>query len=320
MDEKEVAPHLCLTMGDPGGIGPEIVLTLLAGGWAGPGRVTVVGDRCILAKVAETHRLVVPWLDQANNNLGLLDCGLASAGLVRGRPTAAGGAAAIGYLERACDLGFDALVTGPINKEALALAGRPYLGHTEWLAEVTGCSDLVMMFDAPELRVALATTHICLADVPAALDAARVESVVRQLAAIVPAGRIGVLGLNPHAGEAGLLGTEEQDWLGPLCEELRAEGLNLVGPLPPDTAFIPARRAQIEAYVALYHDQGLIPLKTLDFDRACQLTLGLPWIRTSVAHGTAHELVGTLEVSTGSLRQALVVALQLHSTEAASFA
>jgi 4-hydroxythreonine-4-phosphate dehydrogenase len=174
-----------------------------------------------------------------------------------------------------------------------------------------------MVFDAPRLRVALATVHIPLAAVPQAVaDGSSILAAARRLAALLRAGyglrrpRLAVLGLNPHAGEGGLLGAEEQACVLPAIEKLRGAGLDVIGPLPPDTAFIAARRAEIDGYIALYHDQGLIPVKTLSFEEAIQLTLGLPFIRTSVAHGTGFDRVGR-PASAASLLRALAVASEL---------
>jgi 4-hydroxythreonine-4-phosphate dehydrogenase len=217
----------------------------------------------------------------------------------------------------ACRAGeLDALVTGPVHKGVINDAGIAFSGHTEFLAELTD-GEPVMMLACPGLRVALATTHLPLAAVPAAVTAdhlARVlrvlhDDLVRRFGIAEP--RILVCGLNPHAGEAGHLGREEIDVIAPVLAGLRAEGLRLDGPLPADTVFLPGRLQQADAVLAMYHDQGLPVLKHLGFGTAVNVTLGLPLIRTSVDHGTALELAGTDRADLGSLRAAVRTAVEL---------
>ncbi len=212
---------------------------------------------------------------------------------------------------------FAALVTAPVQKSVINEAGVAFTGHTEFLAALCNVPRPVMMLVAGELRVALATTHLPLADVPASLSA----PLLRETLAIVDRdlrGKFGierprmlVLGLNPHAGEAGHLGREEQELIGPALQTLRGEGLDLRGPAPADTAFTPASLAGIDAVLAMYHDQGLPVLKALGFGHAVNVTLGLPIIRTSVDHGTALDLAGTGRADAGSLRAAVELALVL---------
>jgi len=223
-------------------------------------------------------------------------------------------------LATACDGCLDgryaAMVTAPVHKGIINDAGLPFSGHTEFLAERCG-AEPVMMLAAPGLRVALATTHLPLAAVPAAITRERLTRVLTILADglrtrfHLPHPRILVCGLNPHAGEGGHLGHEEQKVIGPVLDGLRDRGLDLIGPLPADTAFVPRQLAAADAVLAMYHDQGLPVLKHLGFGRAVNVTLGLPIIRSSVDHGTALDLAGTGRIDVGSLEAALALALEM---------
>jgi 4-hydroxythreonine-4-phosphate dehydrogenase len=218
---------------------------------------------------------------------------------------------------------YAAVVTAPLQKATINEAGIPFSGHTEFFAE-RAHADVVMMLASPELRVALATTHLPLSAVPAAITA---EGLVRTLRIVhaelvakfgLSNPRIAVLGLNPHAGEGGHLGREELDVIIPTLDQLRAGGMQLIGPLPADTAFVPAQRAQYDAVLAMYHDQALPVLKSEAFDRTVNLTLGLPFIRTSVDHGTALDLAGTGRADPASLIAAANMALNLVARSATS--
>ncbi len=213
---------------------------------------------------------------------------------------------------------FDALVTGPVHKGVINEAGGiPFSGHTEFLAGLTGTRRVVMMLATPGLRVALATTHLPLAEVSRNITPQRLEEVIRILhhemgqrfGLATP--RIMVCGLNPHAGEGGHLGREEVEVIAPLLERLRSEGMHLFGPLPADTLFTPRYLDEADAVLAMYHDQGLPVLKHMGFGRAVNITLGLPLIRTSVDHGTALELAGSGQADTGSLNYAIEVAIDM---------
>lgn len=226
-------------------------------------------------------------------------------------------------LRRACDACLegraDALVTAPVHKGVINDAGVPFTGHTELLAERCG-SEPVMMLATPGLRVALATTHLPLAQVSAAITGEHLQRVIeilhrdltQRFGLVQP--RILVCGLNPHAGEGGHLGREESEVIEPVLSALRARGWDLIGPLPADTAFVPARLAAADAVLAMYHDQGLPVLKHLGFGQAVNVTLGLPIIRTSVDHGTALDLAGTDRADLGSLRAAFDLAIQMAHT------
>ena len=212
---------------------------------------------------------------------------------------------------------FQAMITAPVQKSVINDAGIPFSGHTEFLAEKTDTPRVVMLLAAGSLRVALATTHLPLAQVPAAITAESLTATLRILHADL-VGKFGiakpciaVLGLNPHAGEGGHLGREEIEVINPVLELLRAEGMNLLGPLPADTAFSPKLLEQADAYLAMFHDQGLPVLKYAGFGNAVNITLGLPIVRTSVDHGTALDLAGTGAASDGSLRAALELAIGL---------
>ena len=212
---------------------------------------------------------------------------------------------------------FAALVTGPVHKGVINDAGIPFTGHTEYLAELTGTPQVVMLLTAPGLRVALATTHLPLREVADAISREHLRTTLtildqdlRQRFGLTRP-RISVLGLNPHAGEGGHLGREEIEVITPVIEELRLRGLDLNGPLPADTAFDPTRLAQTDCFLAMYHDQGLPVLKHYGFGQAVNVTLGLPLIRTSVDHGTALELAGSGQAQTGSLQAAIATALEM---------
>ena len=226
----------------------------------------------------------------------------------------------VDMLERAADGclegEFDALVTAPVPKGIVNDAGIAFTGHTEFFAERANC-DVAMLLAAPGLRVALATTHLPLAEVPAAITPATLVRILRIVyndlrhRFRIENPRIAVLGLNPHAGEGGHLGREEIDIIAPTLAALRADGMRLEGPLSADTAFVPAQRARFDAYLAMYHDQGLPVLKALGFGDSVNVTLGLPFVRTSVDHGTALNLAGTGTADSASLIAAAKLAMEL---------
>jgi len=301
-------PTIAVTTGEPAGIGPELAATLLSDPW--PARIVLVGDAGLLARrggrpVPGANLLHVPLavpstagrLEAANARyvLALLDAALE--GCASGR--------------------FDAIVTAPVHKGVINDAGIPFTGHTEYLAERTGAPLPVMMLAGGGLRVALATTHLPLAAVSAALTGERLAAVLRILDTDlrgkfgIAAPRILVCGLNPHAGEGGHLGREEIEVIEPTLRALQSEGLRLTGPVPADTAFLPERLAGHDAVLAMYHDQGLPVLKRAAFGHGVNVTLGLPVIRTSVDHGTALDLAGSGRADPGSLREALRLAVEL---------
>lgn len=308
-------PRLALTVGDPAGIGPEIVLRALASPERPRAELSVYGALDVLRERARRFGLPAPEALAAR----FVDLAL-DAPVEPGRSSPAGGRAAAGAVLRAAkdalDGRVDGLVTAPLNKESLAAAGYPWPGHTELLAEAAGGVDVVMMFVGGGLRVALLTIHRALRSVPDALTPALVERVLRQVHVALPRfgaprARVALCGLNPHAGENGLFGDEERRVFAPVVAALRAEGLDVAGPFPADSLFVRAQRGEFDAVVAGYHDQGLIPVKLAAFGQAVNVTLGLPFVRTSVDHGTGFDIVAQGTADAGSLLEALRVAAQL---------
>ena len=286
-------PIVGITVGDPAGIGPEI-----AGKAAADPRVTGV---C-------TPRLYGPSAAEARARF--------APGQLAGAAGQAAYDAIVAAVADAQAGRIDAIATAPVNKEAFALAGLPWKGHTDLLGHLTGAPRAVMFFHAERLRVALATVHIAIADVARALTPELLASTIRITAAAMPAfgcarPRLAVAGLNPHCGEHGLMGTEDDTVIAPVVAALRGEGLDVAGPIPGDTVFVRASRGEFDAVVACYHDQGLIPVKLLAFGSAVNVTLGLPIIRTSVDHGTAFDIAGQDRADASSLVEAVVLAARL---------
>ena len=294
------AKPLVITAGDPAGVGPELCNALADSRFVDD--IVVVGDN-----------------RQFDNRLRVIDMPF-PAPVTPGKPDSANAATLLDGLEvavRGClDGDFGAMVTAPLAKSVIADSGVPFTGHTEFLAELCGAPLPVMMLVAGDLRVALASTHLPLRDVPDYLTADGIEQVLRILEADlrerfgIDAPEIVVCGLNPHAGESGHLGDEEDRFITPVVERLRSEGLNLRGPLPADTAFTPSAGHK-DAVLAMYHDQGLPVLKYAGFGHAINVTLGLPIIRTSVDHGTAFDIAGQGKADAGSLLAAVTLAAEL---------
>jgi 4-hydroxythreonine-4-phosphate dehydrogenase len=286
-------PRVAITVGDPAGIGPEIARKAAA-----DARVL---DVC----------LPVLYGPNTPEDLSVFTSGVASA--------RAGRVAYDAIVEAVADASagrVDAIATAPVNKEAFALAGLPWKGHTDLLGELTGAPRAVMMFHAEALRVVLATVHIPLRDVPRALTTTGLVETIRITAAALPAfgvatPRIAVAGLNPHAGEHGLMGEEDDRVIAPAVAICRAGGLDVTGPIPGDTVFLRATRGEFDIVVACYHDQGLIPVKLLAFGTSVNVTLGLPIIRTSVDHGTAFDIAGRGLADPSSLIEAVRLAARL---------
>lgn len=311
---------LAVTMGDPAGIGPEVCLMLLAAAESDfpETDLQIFGDRDLLRRVAEHTGLPVP---NDENRIRHFDS-LPAADLVRpGVVAAACGQAAYDYLSAAIEGALvgdvDAIVTAPINKEALRAAGIPYPGHTEILAALTRSERSCMLQVSDEVTASFVTCHCGYADVPRLLTRERLREVIDLTHAALsrikqrPA-RLVTLGLNPHAGEHGLFGGgEEEKIIVPEIAAARARGIEIRGPVPPDTAFLPATRRSTDAFICMYHDQGHIPLKALAFDSAVNVTLGLPIVRTSVDHGTAYDIAWQGTANPGSIRAATSLALQL---------
>ena len=317
--------NICITTGEPAGIGPDVVVAFASVHEKRHPRVrlTLIGDRDVLAErsellgCGECFRATIT----ASPRIELLHVGAAAtvtAGVADPRNA--------GYVLAQIDAGingcldgtFDAMVTAPVNKAIVSEADVGFRGHTEYLAVACGC-DTVMMFVCNELRVALATTHLALNQVSRALTR---EGLKRTLGIVhkdtqrlfgIPNPRIAVCGLNPHAGENQRLGDEEERVIQPVLEELARgkQKMNLIGPLPADTAFTPQRLRQCDVVVAMYHDQGLPVVKHVAFDRAVNVTLGLPFVRTSVDHGTALALAGSGKASAANLGAAVACAIEL---------
>jgi 4-hydroxythreonine-4-phosphate dehydrogenase len=290
-------PRIGITVGDPAGIGPEIALKAAA-----HADVLAVCEPALFGPTSEAE-------------LAAFETGRISA--------RAGQAAYDAILTAVADAQagrIDAIATAPINKEAFAAAAIPWRGHTELLAHLTGVSRFAMMFYAAELRVVLATVHIPLAEVPRALTAELLEGTIALTAAELPRfgharARLAVAGLNPHAGEHGVIGGEEDERMRPAIAGCQAKGLDVHGPFPADTIFLRAMRGEFDAVIACYHDQGLIPVKMAAFGRAVNVTLGLPIVRTSVDHGTAFDIAGEGVADPGSLIEAVKLAAKLCSRQ-----
>jgi 4-hydroxythreonine-4-phosphate dehydrogenase len=310
-------PRLALTVGDPAGIGPEVVLRALAASDRPEATVTIYGPAASLRDRARLFGLRgLEELDAA-----LVDVPLTGE-LALGRTSAvAGRAAAEAVLAATRDAmagRVDALVTAPLNKESLHAAGYAWPGHTEMLAEAAGTPDVAMMFVGGSLRVVLVTIHRSLRSVPDAITRDELSRVVRLLHRELPRfgaarRRIGVCGLNPHAGEGGLFGREEIDVIAPTVAALVGEGLDVAGPFPADSLFVRASRGEFDAVVAHYHDQGLIPVKLAAFGHAVNVTIGLPFVRTSVDHGTGFDIVEKGTADGSSLVEAMRVAVSALS-------
>ncbi|WP_267224462.1 4-hydroxythreonine-4-phosphate dehydrogenase PdxA [Dyella silvae] len=318
-------PRLAITAGEPAGIGPELLIRLAATSLAA--NFVAVTDRDLLRRAAARCGQAIELIDDdgagtTERRPGQLRVHHVPLGApeVPGQPDPRNAQHVLATLTEAADgcmTGrYAAVVTAPLQKSSINDAGIRFSGHTEFFAERAN-ADVVMMLASPELRVALATTHLPLSAVPAAVTRNALERVLRivhreltdKFGLAQP--RIAVLGLNPHAGEGGHLGREEIDTIIPLLDALRGEGVSLLGPLPADTAFVPAMRERYDAVVAMYHDQALPVLKSEAFDRTVNLTLGLPFIRTSVDHGTALDLAGTGQGDPSSLIAAANMALEL---------
>jgi 4-hydroxythreonine-4-phosphate dehydrogenase len=320
-------PRIVITSGEPAGIGPDACVVLAQAPWKAD--IVVAADAELLAGTA--HALGLPLAIEryessqpsAAHRAGILKVMHipTTHAVTAGQPDPRNAAYVIDMLDRACDGclngEFAAMVTAPVQKSILLDAGYKFTGHTEYLAARTRAALPVMLLLTGQLRVALVTTHLALADVPHAITRERLRATLRivnmdmERHFSLSAPRIAVLGLNPHAGEAGHLGREEIDVIQPVIQELRAEGLDLQGPVPADTAFTPHFLQTADVIVAMYHDQGLPVIKHAGFGNAVNMTLGLPILRTSVDHGTALSLARTGRADVGSLRAALGLAVDL---------
>ncbi len=309
-----------ITLGDPSGIGPEIIAeTLVDVDAATLKRLRVFGDGCVLQRAFDALGATIP------SGLSVVDNGTLVVGDVPlGTPTAAGAAAQIAYLEAAvteANAGTLAgLVTAPINKKQVASAGFSFPGHTEFLAARLNADRVAMMFAGPKLNVVLATIHIPLVEVStrltqrAIIDAAELGMTTLRDKLGFPRPRVGIVGLNPHAGEAGMMGNEELETIEPAvraCRERFGDVAEVSGPVVPDAAFRQAVAGEFDLLVAMYHDQGLIPIKVVDFEHTVNCTLGLPVVRTSPDHGTAYDIAGRGIARSASFGAALRLALRM---------
>ncbi|MEQ9890568.1 4-hydroxythreonine-4-phosphate dehydrogenase PdxA [Pectobacterium aroidearum] len=333
MQTESNTPRVVITPGEPAGIGPDLVIALAQQAW--PVELVICADPELLLSRAlqlsmpltlRDYQPGQPAQPQQAGSLTILPIA-APATIIPGQLNVANSAYVVETLARACDGclngEFAALITGPVHKGIINDAGVPFSGHTEFFADRSHCDRVVMMLATEELRVALATTHLPLAAVSAAITRQSLHEVITilhhdlQTKFGLAQPQIYVCGLNPHAGEGGHMGREELDVINPALDELRQQGITLVGPLPADTLFQPKYLQHADAVLAMYHDQGLPVLKYQGFGRAVNITLGLPFIRTSVDHGTALELAATGSADPGSFITALNLAIKMikHSNE-----
>ncbi len=328
-------PVLAVTMGDPAGVGPEVTVKALQEPWVRRAcHPLLIGDVTALRRAMDLLNLPLPLKvfaeeedipgSLSEETIGLL-CPqpLTTDDIAYGRPSAAASRETIMFIRRAVRMTLDgladAVVTGPIHKDALQAQGFPFPGHTEFLQDLTGAAHVVMMLAGPKLRVALVTIHCALRQVPDGITTERLhqtldvltDSLIRDFGIARP--RIAVAGLNPHAGEAGRFGREELDVIAPAIDGFRRghPPCEVSGPHPPDTVFFRAFEGAFDAVLAMYHDQGLIPLKLVHFHEAANVTLGLPIVRTSVDHGTGYDIAGTGKAHPGSLLYAMKTALTM---------
>jgi len=326
-------------MGDPSGVGPELSLRVCMSPRVLASCVPIIfGNVSILNRVSQTLALPVPpviqphgdqiGFEQPPTSAAVLDLTPKGFDPDRVQPSIFSkftGRASYEFVDRAIQFAManhvDAIATGPIHKEALNSAGVPFPGHTEMLEEKTGADRICMMLTSEEITCSVVTAHVGLAEVATLLSTERIleaielsyDALQRMRGRNV---RLVVCGLNPHAGENGLFGNREEERLiVPAIEAARSKGINVLGPLPPDTAFMPANRAKTDGYICMYHDQGLIPLKALAFDKAVNVTLGLPIVRTSVDHGTALDIAWQGKASVTSFEEAVDLAVKLASTQ-----
>jgi 4-hydroxythreonine-4-phosphate dehydrogenase len=307
--------NIGITMGDPSGVGPEVIVKALKDtSITQSARIIVIGDEFVLSRIACFRKVAkkIHILDLKN---------VPRSRFCFGKLSAAYGQAALEYIVFALALlragKIDCLVTAPVNKESINMAGHKFIGHAEFLQHKTKSKRIAMMFVADNLRVVLVTRHLSLRQASRRLTMRKIlEAISLTYRALkddfkIKNPRIAVLGLNPHAGEGGILGSEEKRIIGPAIRKARRRYRNIFGPLVPDTAFTEFNRKRFDAVVAMYHDQGLIPLKTLCFFRTVNVTLGLPFVRTSPSHGTALDIAGRNTADSFSMSEAITLAARL---------
>jgi 4-hydroxythreonine-4-phosphate dehydrogenase len=328
-----------ITMGDPTGIGPEIVIKALLDRSIREKVFPVVfGDKGVLARVAQDIGITdvrfreIASIDSVRNaEIGKREILVKSISNLKmtklryGRPDRNCGRAMVNYVKEAVDAAMagyiDAIVTAPINKEAINEAGFRYGGHTDMIADFTGTKEFTMMFISKHFKVSLVTIHVPLKDVSMRITPQRIYKVglltwktLRQYFGLKNP-KIGVCGLNPHAGEGGIFGDEEKDLIYPGIVSMRSKGIDAEGPLSPDSAFWRAYNKEFDAIIAMYHDQGLIPVKLIDFDNAVNVTIGIPIIRTSPGHGTAYNIAGQGKANPEPMKSAIELAYQMFLTK-----
>jgi 4-hydroxythreonine-4-phosphate dehydrogenase len=321
-------PIIAVTMGDPAGVGPEIIIkTLDRSRIYEVCRPVIIGDRGILTATAERmgKNFALPGLDGIDRlpafkeRAGLVEASsLNSDEVIPGRPDPCWGGATLGYIRLAAKAVMthrvQAMVTAPISKELIRYSQPSFTGHTEFLARLAGTRVFGMMLAGERLKVSLATIHLSLKEVLSKLNRKRIRETITLTHQTltnrfgIPHPRIAVAGLNPHAGEQGAFGEEERTLIAPVVRTAQKQGISVSGPHPADTVFYWAAQGRYDAVVAMYHDQGLIPLKLLHFDQAVNLTMGLPFIRTSVDHGTAFDIAGQGQANPDSLMAAIILA------------
>ncbi len=310
--------RIAITMGDPAGVGPEIVLKALKNpDVQGLCRFVIIGDLSVLERVVEEMNLpfdqeMVEFIDM---NI------IKETGFDRNRPAALNGIASVSYIKKAIELALtgyvDAIVTAPVSKEALNMAGFKWPGHTEMLAELTNTEDYAMMFYSDRLKLVLVTIHTALRDVPDLIKKGKILKTIilaRNACDMMDIEHplIAVAGLNPHAGESGMFGYEEVKEIIPAVKEAQAMGIPVSGPYPADTLFYRAYKGEFDMIVCMYHDQGLVPLKMVAFDKAVNVTVGLPIIRTSPDHGTAYEIAWKGIADPSSMIEAIKLAVRMR--------
>jgi 4-phospho-D-threonate 3-dehydrogenase / 4-phospho-D-erythronate 3-dehydrogenase len=333
---NEIRPIIAMTMGDAAGIGPEVIMKSLAHSELHEQcRPLVIGDAerlkvagRIVGSSLAVRSLTLEEIDMAvyaRDTVDCIDLKLIPEDLPWGKLSPVAGHGAFRYVQEACKLAMSgkvaAICTAPLNKAALHSAGHIYPGHTELLAALTGTDEVSMMLSTPRLKVTHVTTHMGLIDAIARIEPALVErTIARAYAVLQKAGnanaRIGVCGINPHAGENGLFGHgEEEEKIAPAIAACRAKGWNVIGPMPADTLFFLAQRGDFDMVIAMYHDQGHGPVKVLGLESGVNITIGLPVIRTSVDHGTAFDIAGTGKADERSMLEAMRQACQLAPRE-----
>ncbi len=322
-------PIIAITMGDPAGIGPEVILKALSHEEVrDSARFLIFGDANIIHREAKNLDFKIPLIpvpsvgdaEFPSNGIEIVNLTALNPTLEYGTPSAITGDAAFKYIKRAAMAALsgevDAVVTAPISKEALKMAGHNYPGHTEILADLCNTDDYAMMLAGPHLRVVLCTIHVPYTKVPSLLSRELIFKTIRiaheSLSKYLgKRPRIAVASLNPHAGEGGMFGDEEVRYIRPAIEDAVSKGMDASGPYPADTLFYWAYKGKYDAVVCMYHDQGLIPLKLLDFERGVNVTLGLPVIRTSVDHGTAFDIAGKGLADPSSMIEAVRTAVEM---------